>query len=426
MKNFPDQDQSKELEKRLQGYSEEPDELVWQNIDNALRPTRTSLWIPWIGGTGTVAGIILMALLWQMDSSQNDDRRIYETAEETRELTDLEKKSEATGSEIQQQKMTPPTKVLNDKTVDDQKNKLSDDQQGDTYVTRYDKISRNLNGNVIRNERSSEPMLEPIATSAEADNDIENAHVPVEDNTEKGNDSFQVAVAKGKDSTEVREESPKSEKRMPKRGLSFYTTLTPQLSFQRVIPAGNDGVVISDFYNPSIISSERFGFGIELGIQAHLSKHWEYYGGLSYYQQRQALQYASLTDRISLEASPGKGYIVTPQSDKATVQYSMRNWGANVGLLYNLQGKKLAHKVGGGLSYQKGFNKQISEKYDNSESSYLFYTVFYRNEVRLSAKLRIYVQPTFMHSLYTKETIDAPFKLKPYRAGIGFGVLYDF
>lgn len=239
-------------------------------------------------------------------------------------------------------------------------------------------------------------------------------------------DSLPMTQSKEIDSTHQKENAPKSEKRIPKSGLSFYVGLTPQLSFQRVTPVSNDGVVISDFYNQSIISADRFGFGIDAGIQGHLSKRWEYYGGLSFYQQNQTLTYAYQTDRVSLEPSKDNGYIVTPESDIATVQYSMRNWGANLGLMYNLQGKKLAHKVGGGLSYQKGFNKQTSEKYNNSESSYLFYNVFYRNEVRLNSKLRVYVQPTFMHSLYTKEKIDAPFNLKPYRAGIGFGILYDF
>ena len=45
MKNFPDHNQFDELEKRLQSYTEQPDDLVWENIDAALRPSRTLLWL---------------------------------------------------------------------------------------------------------------------------------------------------------------------------------------------------------------------------------------------------------------------------------------------------------------------------------------------------------------------------------------------
>ncbi len=104
----------------------------------------------------------------------------------------------------------------------------------------------------------------------------------------------------------------------------------------------------------------------------------------------------------------------------------MLNLGLQTGILYNLYGKTLTHKIGGGVSYQQGLKKTDSESYKNSESSYFSYQVFYRNEIRVSSRVRVFVQPVFMQSIRVREKLDAPFNLKPYRAGIGFGILYDF
>jgi hypothetical protein len=102
----------------------------------------------------------------------------------------------------------------------------------------------------------------------------------------------------------------------------------------------------------------------------------------------------------------------------------MLNMGANAGLLYYLRGKKLAHKVGAGLSYQYGSKKIASEVYDNSSSQYLFYQLFYRNELQLNNRLTFFIQPTFSQSIFVNQKLEAPFKVKPYRAGLGLGLLY--
>jgi hypothetical protein len=67
MKNFPEQDQFNDLEKRLHGYSEEPDEIVWQNIDKALRPGKKTFWFPWIDRLSSIVAIGLIGLLVNFD-----------------------------------------------------------------------------------------------------------------------------------------------------------------------------------------------------------------------------------------------------------------------------------------------------------------------------------------------------------------------
>src|SRR5687767_10251030 len=60
MKNFPDQDPFRELEKRLENYAELPDDAVWTNIDTALRPKRRFILLPWLDG---ITSLLLIGFL---------------------------------------------------------------------------------------------------------------------------------------------------------------------------------------------------------------------------------------------------------------------------------------------------------------------------------------------------------------------------
>jgi hypothetical protein len=102
----------------------------------------------------------------------------------------------------------------------------------------------------------------------------------------------------------------------------------------------------------------------------------------------------------------------------------MLNVGANAGLLYHLQGEKFAHKLGAGLSYQYGSRKHVEEGAGNFSAHYLFYQIHYRNELQLSRRLKLFIQPTFSQAFHVSETLDTPLKITPYRAGLGVGLLY--
>jgi hypothetical protein len=226
------------------------------------------------------------------------------------------------------------------------------------------------------------------------------------------------------DSLKTEEDATEKRKHL-RQGLTFYFSVMPQLSFQHVIPASQDGVVISDIYNQPIFSSGRLGINIEVGIQGKLANRLEYYGGLSIFQQHQTLEYAyQTTSDLTIESKDDLNYTITPDNRIGVVNYAMLNMGANAGLLYHLRGKKLAHKIGAGLSYQYGSRKIASEVYDNSSSQYLFYQIFYRNELQLNTRLTFFIQPTFSQSIFVNQKLEAPFKVKPYRAGLGIGLLY--
>jgi hypothetical protein len=438
MKNFPEQDQSNELEKRLQGYTEEPDELVWQNIDKALRPGRRIFWFPWLDRLSALVVIALAGALVNFDSrnelhatavkdkhqniagagpldaSTNTQENQVKLAPE---LTQGNKKASASKSALEKNQVIEESGV-GFSLLDKKQHQRISLQRSSKGLT----ISSDEESKTVEAETSAGPALAGVSIT-----DSVNTLQTVSEIDNSG-DSVIVVQQVKQDAGSQTEDSPKESKRkISKRGFSFYASLTPQLSFQRVVPAGNDGIVITEVNDNSIFSSDRFGFSINAGLQGHIAKRLEYYGGFSLHQQKQTLRYSYQTEgQTTLEQEDDRSYLITPKTTTAIVQYRMLNLGADLGLLYNLQGKKLTHKMGAGLSYQQGFNKGSSERYNNSESSYLFYQIFYRNEVRVGNRLRVYVQPTFSHSLYTNEKLEAPFTLKPYRAGIGFGILYDF
>jgi hypothetical protein len=242
-------------------------------------------------------------------------------------------------------------------------------------------------------------------------------------------DSLQVPwVDLSADSITQNKNELKPSKRIPKAARpAVYVSATPSLSFQHAIPLDNDDVIINELSDVSILSAERFGISLDLGVQGSISKRFEYYAGLSFYHQNQILKYTYQADNeVSVESAGENNYTVTPKSFVGSINYEMLNLGVQGGILYNLYGKTLTHKIGAGVSYQNGFKKSKSEEYENSESSYFSYQVFYRNEVKVSPRLRFFLQPVFTQSIRVRERLDAPFNLKPYRAGIGLGVLYDF
>jgi hypothetical protein len=243
-------------------------------------------------------------------------------------------------------------------------------------------------------------------------------------------DSLAVAKVIPADSAvEKTEAEPKTPaKKKQKVHPQFYVTLAPSLSFQKLTPEQTDAVNVRGMRSPGILSSDRFGISLEAGLQRPLTKHLEVYTGISYYQQKQNLTYEYLSPDNVEVTSPGNGqYTVKPKMETRDFQYSMLNAGISAGLFYRIKGEKLMHKLGAGIQYQKGLLRAGSEDtYDNAGSSYLNYQISYRVEYLLNSKVNIFVQPSFTHSFYAKEKLAEPFTIKPYRAGIGFGIIYHF
>jgi len=415
MKNSPDHDSFHNLEKRLEAYTEQPDALVWENIDAALRPNRTPAWLPWVDHVTSGVTVLLFALLFvSIDTKMNTHN--YPTVARA----DI------------------PSKDKNDSGLNDKSARLLEPSKGVENKTALKNIFNELysgkNSLAANGKRSSIESINRIMIVSKIEPAMDSALV--QDDTLKQPHSFmqesisdsltQLSDSLLPDSTTQTVKDSKKNKRIPKRRHTVYAAVSPMLSFQRAFPAGSDGVVVTGFSHRSILSAERLGFSFDLGVQGYASKRVEYYSGLSLYHQRQTLRYTYQANNAEVESSGDLNYIVTPTSSERTVQYDMVNLGVQAGLLYHLSGKTLSHKFGLGLLFQRGFQNNKSETYTNAGSSYFSYQLFYRNELRVSSRVRLFIQPSFSHSIVVREKLTAPFNLKPYGAGVGFGVLYDF
>jgi len=216
--------------------------------------------------------------------------------------------------------------------------------------------------------------------------------------------------------------------RKKRSGLTIYTLVTPSLSFQRVSPISNDDVVIEKLNSPPVLSIDRLGISIEAGIQGNISKRWQYIAGVSFYHQSQRMHYEQQSaDHVVVESDEQMSYTVRPGTIQNSFNYTMCNIGIQGGLLYTLAQHGLVHKAGIVLHYQKGLQREgENEVYNNATSSYLNYQLLYRIEYAFNLKMNLFIQPSYMHSVVANESLEAPFRLKQSRAGIGIGIVYSF
>ncbi len=149
---------------------------------------------------------------------------------------------------------------------------------------------------------------------------------------------------------------------------------------------------------------------------------------MSYCSQSQRISYEQITsDNVIIVEDAGKSYLVRPGVLQKSSTYDMQNIGVQAGLLFFLKQEGLINKAGIIITYQKRFGKSSDTGIcNNASSDYLNYQLLYRMEYRLKSRIIFFIQPTYMHSLYSIESIHAPFSLQQSRAGIGIGALYSF
>lgn len=418
MKNFPDQDPFRELENRLEAYTEQPDELVWKNIDAALRPNRSPLWAPWMDRATIVASILLFGL--GIVAMESRGTLHHNQVEATNKGTISSAEGEPF---LPSESSSVPRTSMPLRTLDGNSDDLDVVRRAATQVSVKRVDEEEIVYEVTEALQTSEFNAKAhLSDSPRRDEKIVGINSTPIDSAVDSPVLQRLDSSVAKDITGVKEPT-----RIPKRSPAFYFTTTPMLSFQRIIPVSRDGVVVSEISDRPIFSAERFGINIDVGIQGFLTKRFEYFAGISMYQQRQTLRYTYQTDEDLTADSKGENkFVITPNTSQATITYEMLNAGIQGGILYHLSGKLLTHKLGAGILFQQGLKKTEGEAYNNGGSSYLSYQIFYRNELRLNPRLRLFIQPTFVQSVHANEKLNAPFNIKPYRAGLGFGVLYDF
>jgi hypothetical protein len=429
MKNSPKDEWFDRLEKRLRNYTENPDDELWNRISSVGSHAYRPLWVTWTNRIGAAVALMAFALLWVLQPEGSHSEGLTAALTEKESFSD-QKNSESSASP---------------RLADAAPSKLT------IKELRYDngkKENDHARASVPSTEKSNSTKLAQHAASttfvavgdlAESSETIyrkeqKNAIEQKEDAQENSEIDKIVIMFEKDSSNQLLPSSSVAEKPLveeeeqkKKRAIVGYASLAPMLSYQKVTPIKNDGIMIEQFGTKSIFSSGRLGINLEAGIQWLLSKRLEMYSGLSLYQQSQTLSYSTQSNKNISVQQDNFAYSVMPANDEKQLRYSMLNAGIQTGMIYHIKGDKLAHKIGAGLSYQYGLQKAGDGRaYNNSASQYLFYQVFYRNEFSVTSSLKIFVQPFYARSFFTKEKLVVPFTLKPSRAGLSFGVVYRF
>jgi hypothetical protein len=418
MKNWPDNELFDELGNRLRNYIEQPDEDVWNKIAAATQTTREPKWIFRTLHTSTAASIVAFLLLAYLGKS------IMKEGIQSKSI--IQQEVRAKTNEIEKA-------LLNENTS---REAVKETNLSDFKASGSRAFSGETNQNIVGSNDTKENkiLIEQHLTKKETEANDEHVNdiLLAKQTSKKIEISVDSIIEREPrlDSVEVQNKKPVDEKKKKNcKGLLFYALITPSLSYQKVTPLQNDQIAVDRFESSSILSGDRFGVSIEAGVQGKISKRFEYYGGFSYYQQRQTLlyHYQSAEGTTLEKGDDALQYILHPGEHNNKVVYHMKNLGAQVGILYYLKGSQLTHKVGAGLSFQQGIQKAATHTtYDNSKSSYLTYQLFYRTEFSVNKSMRIFFQPNFSQAIISNEKLNEPFKLKPYRAGLSFGILYPF
>jgi hypothetical protein len=422
MKNMPEKDNWESIRKRLQEYTEEPDDQ-WENIFNAIpKPSNSakrsqSILIP-------LAAITASAILFFLPISLKDS-----------ENYNLNQQKELRG-------FSKPNIIVEEHSVAIEANKLNSDHRDRSVFANSMaspvSIDELTEGSVQNQERVKSinkfnEELKPVNTIP-IDSISESSFIPTtslqaiaSNNPDQSDSSIdKKSIAKKKlDSLKTRKKDIQDKK---KRGRSqYYALLTPSLSYYGITTQQATDGRVNGFNSKGIFNEDRMGIAIEVGIQIPLAKKLELHAGLNYYYQNQKLSYQfTHSNLLQIEKETNSfNYTITPHESIQTINYQMNNIGISAGVLYQVnQQKNLIQKLGGSFLYQHGVSTNASS-YNNASSSYWGYQLLYRMELLLNDKrTKIFIQPNFVNLIGTREQLDAPISIQSVRAGLSVGIVF--
>ena len=423
MKNLPEDELFNSLESRLRNYSEQPDDKLWSKITSELAPSREPGWIIW---SDRIAAISLLLLLFTVSYSDNE--------------------FVASTSNVHADKMSAPgplqRTISSDKNISRVESKpvtVNDVDQSKTTAFRSEKLIPITSKSGSRHS-SRETISDIVAQSVTINGTHQLFPLPDEtgvvtdfvvpkDQPTGGIDSvFAIAIKNDSVVTNQQAMVPAVTRRK-KSGLTLYVSATPSLSFQHVTPFADDKVIFQKLNSPGVFSAERLGYGLEVGVQGRIMSRLQYVASLSFYYQSQRLTYRLLfPNEVVLEPDEkNSGYYIDPLTTEHSFRYNMINVGSQAGLLYTIKQQGLIHKAGIMLQYQQGLQQAAKgEHYNNAGSYYVSYQFVYRLEYPIHKDLHFFLQPNYSRTFIAHEKLDAPFKLKQSRAGIGMGLVFRF
>jgi hypothetical protein len=420
MKSLPENEFWKAIGKRLENYQEDPAD-DWDKIAGAMASANTGA--KNLSRSSDIVASVVLAFILGFQVAQLQ----YNTLGQNQ--------AEARSAQLTEKILPKENRRSESKNNEPEVDQLKDSEKNSPVISEYNQ--RDVKPEIAGTSkiRVSESTIDMSGVISESTNEAEGS-VPSKSETSgtiaelTKTDTISEANVLKRDTTVV--SSPvvaQKEKRKKKFRPSVYFQLTPSMAYQKIIPSRNDQVTIQKINSPGVISADRFGWSAEAGFQMQVAPKLELYASLSYYQQQQAVSYDYLSaENPGITQDPDSwSFTIAPGSGTRTFNYNMRNVGTSAGVLYFLNGKKLMHKMGGGVFYQKGLmSSKEGDSYTNSNADYFGYQLLYRLEYVLSRKAGFFVQPNFSHSVFSNEELNEPFKIKPYRAGIGLGIVYHF
>jgi hypothetical protein len=427
MKSMPENTIWSKVSSRLKNYEEPPDEHTWERIATAIpRRDHGSTYSHIVDGTVGLAVIISLLLLF---SSGNISLKQNASSLNGTPGAASSKSARPKKPMLEREDQRPLTDNANPTIYNEAeriKNWMLNKQNGSGMTESMRNVMNGLSG-IETNSWEQAPLeINGGERSTKASNTMgsnSTAH-----NSELSSDTTFLQQAKA-DTIVVRTSSRRETRQRTWRRLQprIYFSGTPSSAFYKITPFDNDGIVVKSISREGIFSSNRFGYQLEGGLELALSEKLDVFGGLNFYAQNQRITYSYLNGTVGDAAVDGESVTLTPGTAEASFSYAMRNAGAHLGFLYTIKDAALSHRIGAALQYQVGYHSvNKADTYENAQSQYLNYQLVYRLELDLSSKVGIYLQPVYTHSFRSREQLDRPFTMKPYRAGIGFGFFYRF
>jgi hypothetical protein len=393
MKNSPELEWLRKLETRLGNYAEAPDEQVWEYITSKVGKRADAGWMKWTDYAVMLVGLVV--LLWSSISVKEQGPAASEFAGVHAQLPRERNVAGEQGS---------PSK----KTVESRKHEASISSEISAHKN-VDPIGSTIAPGY--SAMDSGVSLQPLSTAA----------------TDKGEYIKVDSVLEVSPLTDGLDRK-RNEVIVPARrkaGFTFYAAVSPSLTFQRLIPVANDGVIIESVDVRPVFSSDRLNVALQAGIQSRIGRRFEIFGGVSLHRQSQTFSYRHLSGGNASVKEDDLDYSLMPETSRKSLHYDVLNVGAEAGIFYCLRFDALIHKIGAGLLWQHGMMKTFDgEIHDEAMANYLFYQILYRNEFAISNSMNVFFQPFYQHALRTGDVPNAPFQLNPYRAGLSIGFVY--
>jgi hypothetical protein len=208
---------------------------------------------------------------------------------------------------------------------------------------------------------------------------------------------------------------------------TVYFSVTPSLSYFKLIPDRNDDVVITNVEKDGILSMKRMGFQVDAGFEYQLSRKLQFLAGLSYFSHDQSITYHHLAGVENIESTSRMNYTLIPSTATRNFNFHEKSAGLNATFFYLIKNSKLSHRIGAGVQFNKAFMKYSVETLSfRSTANHFNYQLLYRLQYSVSENMDWYIQPSYLHSLTSRKLSNESFTLKPHRAGIGIGVIWRF